>query len=432
MNLIDRIESSLTSESLVLIRLVKTEAERLNLPLYMVGGSVRDLLLGSVIKDFDLTVEGDASRLAESLLHKFGGKVVFHTRFGTATWTLDETTSNRLGIPNFQLANFPPFLDLITARSETYSEPGALPTIKQSTIGDDLRRRDFTINAMAVRLDGDHYGDLVDPLHGQEDLQNKLIRFLHPGSFVDDPTRIFRAIRYAMRYQFNLEPATRKAITETEARSVLSRLSGERIRHEYDLIFEEEKPLLILAAVEDTNLIKVIHPSMENVRAMALSYLKEPTNDFGTFALPDILSLRQTLGWILYLMHLPEAEIDSLASRLAFPALLTRSVRGASALLRNISFYKEWKPSQWTFHLDDIPSLAVYAVWLVTSELPLREYLTNWQNVKPITTGDDLIARGLEPGPKFKEILTRLRAAWLDGEVGTEEEEKDLLGKIIG
>ncbi|NWG05452.1 MAG: CCA tRNA nucleotidyltransferase [Chloroflexi bacterium] len=431
MNLSERIESSLTPESLALIRLVKTEAERLNLPLYIVGGSVRDLLLGSVIKDFDLIVEGDAARLADALLRKFGGKVLFHARFGTATWTLDETTSKRLNIPIFQLAEFPPFIDLISARSETYPEPGALPAIKRSTIDDDLRRRDFTVNAMAVRLDGKYYGDLYDPLGGQKDLENKLIRILHPQSFIDDPTRMFRAVRYAVRYQFELESVTQQAAVDAEARAVLSRLSGERIRHEFDLIFEEEKPLVILVALEDLSLIKVIHPALEKVRAMALSHLKKPADEFGKFALPGILSLRQALGWILYLLHLPQADIDTVARRLAFPALLTDSIRAASSLLADLPSFKDWKPSQWTFHLDELPSLSVYAVWLVTSESPLHDYLTKWQHVKPITTGDDLVARGLEPGPKFKDILARLRAARLDGEVGSDIEEEQLLRRLV-
>ena len=428
MNLSERIESSLTPGSLALIRLVKAEAERLHLPLYIVGGSVRDLLLGSVIKDFDLTVEGDAAQLAEAVLRKYGGKMLFHSRFGTATWTLNETTSRRLNIPNFQLSDFPPFLDLISARSETYSAPGALPTVKKSTIEDDLRRRDFTINAMAIRLDEEFFGELFDSLNGLTDLQNKLIRFLHPKSFVDDPTRMFRAIRYSMRYQFTLEPATRQALFDSEARTVLSQLSGERIRHEFDLIFEEQRAVSMLDEIAKLDLLQSIHPSLLHANSQTLTALtNEPDKEVGEFSIPEMLSFRQTLSWVLYLMPIPESDIASVAERLAFPTLLTDSVRAASSLLNDLPSFKDRKPSQWTFHLDELPSLAVYAVWLVTSESPLRDYLTNWQNIKPFTTGDDLKERGLEPGPKFKEILTRLRAAWLDGELKSENEEKKLL-----
>ena len=148
----DFLERYLEPLHMALLRLVKTEAEHLDLPIYIVGGSVRDLMLGRVIKDFDLVVEGDAKQLAEAILRKFGGKVIFHSRFGTATWTLDDTTFKRLNVPMFDIADLPPFLDFVSARSEIYTEPGALPTVKKSTIEDDLHRRDFSINAMAVRL----------------------------------------------------------------------------------------------------------------------------------------------------------------------------------------------------------------------------------------------------------------------------------------
>src|SRR5512142_387065 len=134
MNLSERLESFLSAEALALIRLIRTEAEHLDLPLYIVGGSVRDLLLGRAINDFDLTVEGDAAQLAEVILRKYAGKVVFHSRFSTATWTLDETTFKRLNVPLLGSSAFPPFLDLISARSESYAQPGALPTVKRSTI----------------------------------------------------------------------------------------------------------------------------------------------------------------------------------------------------------------------------------------------------------------------------------------------------------
>jgi tRNA nucleotidyltransferase (CCA-adding enzyme) len=152
---------------------------------------------------------------------------------------------------------------------------------------------------------------------------------------------------------------------------------------------------------------------------------------FGKFLVPDILTFRQTLGWTLYLIDILPLDLEFVEVRLAFPALLAKTIRGAASLFADLPSFADWKPSQWTFHLDDLPALSVYAVWLVTSEPALQKYLSAWQEIKPFTTGDDLKERSLEPGPKFKEILTRLRAAWLDGEVGTEDEEKDLLEKII-
>jgi tRNA nucleotidyltransferase (CCA-adding enzyme) len=429
MNLSERLDSFLTAESMAVIRLVKTEAERLDLPLYIVGGSVRDLLLGRATKDFDFTVEGDAGRLAESILRKYAGRVVFHTRFGTATWTLDETTFKRLQIPLLGSREFPPFLDLISARKETYPRPGALPTVKRSTIDDDLHRRDFTINAMALRLDGKYYGELHDPLGGQTDLERGLIRVLHDKSFIDDPTRMLRAVRYAGRYDFEIEPGTLGMIDE-EARKVLSRLSGERLRHEFDLLFEERDPSRLFSRLLELGLLEPVHASLAGID-LPLPSLEPPASEYGDFAIPDILSFRQTLGWTALLMPISQAAVDEIAKRLDFPISLARSAQAASFLVSRMPFLENSKPSQWTFMLDELPALSVYAVYLVTEDRALRQYLVKWRNVRTGITGDDLNRRGLVPGPRYAEILNQLRAAWLDGEVKSEEEEKSLLEKII-
>ena len=429
MNLSKQLELFLTPESLTLIRLIRTEAERMDLPLYFVGGSVRDLMLGRAVQDFDLTVEGDASKLAESVLRSFGGRVVFHSRFGTATWTLDETTYKRLDVPLLGASSFPPFLDFISARSETYSKPGALPTVKHAAIDDDLRRRDFSINAMALRLDGRFWGQLHDPLGGQADLQEKHIRILHTRSFVDDPTRMLRAVRYSVRYGFEIEPETLSLINE-ESRAVLASLSGERLRHEIDLMFEESDPSTMLQHLGKWNLLAPIHSSLQGAN-FQLPFLEILSAEFGDFTIPNILTFKRTLGWILWLMQLSEYDVDAISKRLDFPTLLGRAARAASELLGNLPSLVGKSPSQWTFHLEAMPAISVYAVYLVRKEPALREYLINWRKVKSTITGDHLKARGLEPGPRYAEILRQLRAAWLDGEVKNEREEETLLNKLI-
>jgi tRNA nucleotidyltransferase (CCA-adding enzyme) len=429
MNLSRQLELFLTPESLALIRLIRTEAERMDLPLYLVGGSVRDLMLGRAVQDFDLTVEGDAAKLAESVLRSFAGKVIFHSRFGTATWTLDETTFKRLGVPLLGASGFPPFLDFISARSETYLKPGALPTVKHSTIDDDLRRRDFTINAMALRLDGRFWGQLHDPLGGQSDLEKKHVRALHTRSFVDDPTRMLRAVRYSVRYGFEIEPETLNLINE-ESRAVLASLSGERLRHEIDLMFEESDPSTMLQHLGKWNLLAPIHSALQGAN-FQLPFLEILSAEFGDFTIPNILTLKRTLGWIVWLMPLSDYDVDAISKRLDFPTLLARAARAASALLGDIPSLVGKSPSQWTFHLEEMPAISVYAVYLVRKEPALREYLVKWRKVKPSVTGDHLKARGLEPGPRYAEILRQLRAAWLDGDVKNEDEEKTLLNKLI-
>lgn len=429
MNLSKQLELFLTPESLALIRLIRTEAERLDLPLYLVGGSVRDLMLGRAIKDFDLTVEGDAAQLAESVLRKYAGRVIFHARFGTATWTLDETTFKRLDVPMLGASSFPPFLDFISARSETYSQPGSLPTVKRSTIDDDLRRRDFAVNAMAVRLDGRFWGQLHDPLGGQADLENRLIRILHRNSFIDDPTRMLRAVRYAKRYEFDIESET-LGLMNQQAKDVLARLSGERLRHEIDLMYEESDPSSILYRLAELDLLRPIHASLSHAN-FRLPFLEVLSFEFGEFTIPDVMTFKRTLGWVLWLMPLSEFDIDIISKRLDFPAMLAKSARAASSLLKELPSRIASKPSQWTFYLEEMPSISIYAVYLMRKEPALRDYLVSWRNIKPTITGNDLKARGLEPGPRFAEILRQLRAAWLDGGVKSEVEEQILLNKLI-
>lgn len=401
------------------------------MPLYLVGGVVRDILLGRRVNDFDLVVEGNSAEFAEYIVRKFGGKILIHSKFGTATWIPNESTFKRLHVPAFESPSSALTFDLVSARSETYEYPGALPTVKRAKIDDDLRRRDFTINAIALRMDADYFGDLYDPMRGELDLAAGLIRVLHDHSFVDDPTRMFRAVRYAGRYGFEIAPESLH-LMNNEAHDVLSQLSGERVRHEIDLIFEEDDPIPMLERLKALGLLKTVHPALQAANARALSTsLDKPGEELGEFIIPELLSFKQTLGWILYLLNLTEHDVEAVSRRLVFPTLLIRAARGASILYRNSSSFKDWPPSEWTFYLDELPALAVHAVWLVTSHVALKEYLTTWRHIKPYTTGYTLQQRGLPPSPKFREILTRLRAAWLDGDVSTEGEEKILLESLV-
>ena len=402
----------LPSKKQILLSNIADQAATLGMPCYLVGGFVRDLLLGKSVNDLDIVVEGDAIELGVALVKKHNGKLTPHTKFRTAIWHLPSS---------FLLP--PSSLDLITARSETYKKPGSLPTIKPSTINADLHRRDFTINAMAVRLDGDHFGELLDPLGGYNDLKQKLIRVLHPRSFVDDPTRIFRAVRYEQRYAFNLEPATLSLINP-ESLAILEKLSGERIRHELDLIFEEDSSHQIILRAGELGLFKWIHPEIP-------AFNNNYSNFFDMDTKLDVPASRTTMGYMLWLMDLSEVAILSIAERLDFTSDLTHAVWGASQLKKGLPYLVNSQPSIWTFALEKLPLLSIYAVYLILGEKALLDYLSLWRHVKAYTTGDDLKARGLPPGPRFGEILTQLRAAWLDGDVKNHREEEELLNTLL-
>ena len=395
-------------EKQTLLSNIANLAASLGMPCYVVGGFVRDLLLGKPVNDLDVVVEGDAIELGKKLVESYGGKLTPHFKFHTAIWHLPDSDD---------------FVDLITARKETYDRPGALPSVTPSTLADDLSRRDFTLNAMAMRLDGEGFGEIFDPLKGQTDLERGVIRVLHPRSFVDDPTRIFRAIRYEGRYSFQLEPATLEQINP-ESLKVLHYLSGERLRHELDLIFDEDRSAEMMLRVARLGVLEAIHPKIPEFDQDYADYLEMD-------AQLDFPADRRTMGYMLWFMDLSEEDVILLANRLDFTNELTLSVWAAAQLKRSLVHLFGAKPSEWTYAMEKLPPLSIYAVYLVTRENSLLSYLSIWRHVRAHTTGDDLKKRGVLPGPRFGEILLRLRSAWLDGEAVSAQEEDELLERLI-
>jgi tRNA nucleotidyltransferase (CCA-adding enzyme) len=385
----------------------------LRLPLYLVGGVVRDILLEKTVNDFDLVVEGDAIKLARSLASLHGGKMTAHSRFGTAKWFL----------PDGLISQTDPALDFISARSEKYKHPAALPTVRLGSIEDDIRRRDFTINALAIRLDDPYFGELRDDLGGAEDLEKGLVRVLHPRSFLDDPTRMYRAVRYEKRYSFNIADDTLALIPE--ARPLVEKLSPQRIRHELDLILDEPNAVSILARLDELSLLSVIHPALSDFHKAHLANVKSN----------HPLRQDRRARWLLWLMHLSEQDMQLLNKRLHFSADLLKILLSGSSLYANRTALNGLKPSQSVELLEGHALRAVEVLHKVLPDGEVREqlgkYLSEWRHVKSSTTGHDLKKLDIEPGPKYAEILRRLRAAWLDGEVKSEEEEKKMLQDLI-
>jgi len=396
------------SEKLELLSNIAAQAESLGMPCYVVGGFVRDLLLGKPVNDLDVIVEGDAIKLGKKLVKSHGGKLTTHFKFHTAVWHLPNSSD---------------FVDLITARAETYGKPGALPTVTPATIEEDLRRRDFTINAMALRLDGEGFGEILDPLEGQADLERGVIRVLHPKSFSDDPTRIFRAIRYEARYGFSISQETLGLVTD-DVLKVFQSLSGERLRHELDLILDEEESAKMILRLVSLGVLNAIDPKMPEFTLEYEEYLEMDMR-------LDIPASRRMMGYMLWFMDLSEADVILLSNRLDFTNELTLAVWSAAQLNRGLPHLVDMKPSEWTYALEKLPLLSIYAVYLVSRENDLLSYISIWRHVKPHTTGDVLKAKGLLPGPRYGEILTRLRSAWLDGEVTNETQEIELLASLL-
>ncbi len=428
-NLAAHLESALPPARLELIRKIAAVAEDRRIALYLVGGFVRDLLLNRPSLDFDIVVEGDAIALAHALAEKYGGRVTDHARFGTAKWFLKGAS--------FQRSDLPTFLDFISARKEFYTYPSALPTVSRGSIKLDLHRRDFTINTLALRLDGRHYGELHDYWGGFADLRRGVVRVLHSLSFIDDPTRMLRAIRFEQRFDFKLGSRTQELISE--AMPLLAKLSGQRIRHELDLILDEPRAVEIFTRLQALGLLEAISPALapDPQLGMRLSAALDSPLPAALGKLPPIARLdkRRSLGYLAWLLPLSETNLRAVIKRLRLHAALASALIAAHRLWEDFPSLKQIRNSEKTLRLEKIPPLALYAVSLCASEeiqnRTVEQYLTEWRYIHPRTSGEDLKARGLKPSPRYGEILARLRAAWLDGEIKSEEEELQLLEELL-
>jgi tRNA nucleotidyltransferase (CCA-adding enzyme) len=453
-NLASRIRAALPSHRLALLQAIAEEATRQQTALFIVGGFVRDLLLDKPSLDFDLVVEGDAPALARGLAERFGGRVTTHARFGTAKWHLPAEIHIEDQVIRLCDAAQPEepeqapaagsrlvtdcglrTIDLISARTEFYRYPTALPTVERGSIKLDLHRRDFTINTLAIRLDGSHYGDLHDYWGGLNDLRHGLVRVLHSLSFVDDPTRMLRAVRFEQRFDFQIEKRTLELLLE--ARPLLNRVSGDRIRHELNHILAEQRAAQILTRLNELGLLAAIHPQLTwdhwlQSRFEVLS-AKQPDPDWELGEYKG--SLKQDLAYGLWLLRHSEEDAQQICARLKMPVDLTSAVSAACALWRDLPQLAESAPSEVVKRLEDVPALSRFVVYLATSDIHLRKLLqtvtTQWRKITPTVNGNDLKKLGLPPGPAYREILERLRSGWLNGEINSVEEEQALLQELI-
>jgi tRNA nucleotidyltransferase (CCA-adding enzyme) len=438
-NLADKLEAAMPAARLRLLQLVAQVASEQKSAFYIVGGFVRDLILDHPSQDFDLVVEGDAIALASELQARFGGRLTTHARFGTGKWMIGEIQSDlvvSLKLPGRQ-SDLPEFLDLISARTEYYTHPTALPTVERGSIKLDLHRRDFTINTLALRLDGLHYGELHDYWGGMNDLREGLIRVLHSLSFVDDPTRMLRAVRFEQRFNFIIEKRTLELLNE--ARPLLSQVSGDRIRHELDHILDDPGRVSIIGRLWDLGLLRDIHPAFAwNADTIAALEMLQRVAEKPLVGLKLDLqrghNLRR-LAYILLIINLPLDKVQAILKKLRYPSTQSKIVHAAIHLWRDLPRLANAKLSQIASHLDGVPPMAVYAVYLAARDDQLcnnfQAYFDRINSIHPSITGDDLRKAGIPPGPIYRQILGSLRDAWLDGKINTPAQEREILGELI-
>jgi len=406
-NLADKIEKHLPAELVDFMYLAGKAAASRGQNIYLVGGVVRDLLLEQPNLDLDLVVEGDAIELAKQLAETKQAKITTHPHFNTAKLKWDKWSA-----------------DLTTARSETYARPGALPTVKPSYIENDLARRDFTINAMAVHLSPSRYGGLIDICGGRNDLEHKLIRILHDKSFIDDATRIWRGLRYEQRLNFRLEKNTLSLLKRDIP--MLDTISGDRIRYELECILHEKRPEKVLCRAEELGVLSKLHPALKGN-----GWLAEKFEQARQISSPNPPPMGLYLALLAYPLNAEENEqlISRLRLRKSLAHILHDSI-GIKGKLETLAD-PELSPSGIYAILHGYSATAITANSLATDSSITRRHIQLFLNklryVKPALTGNDLKQMGITSGLQIKELLQRLHEARLDGKAASKQDEERLI-----
>ncbi len=417
-NVSSLVKERLKKEQIVLLDSIAKIASIENVSVYVVGGFVRDLLLNIENLDLDLVVEGDGISFSKILSEKFNGSTKSHQEFGTSKLTLQDKSH----------------IDVATARTEYYSHSAALPAIEPSSIKLDLARRDFTVNSMAIKLEKQGVFSLIDIFGGEIDLKNGFIRILHDLSFIDDPCRVFRAIRFEQRFNFRIEDATRDLMLSAIENKSIDQLSGQRVINEIKLILNEYDPQKCVDRMRELCLLQTFAPEIS-------SY------DFNWSVIEKIDSV---LNWLETILSIPEhppkwrvyflglfismkgVVFEKSVKRLHLPIKISNWIRLDRKFFDEAKCHleeeKELKPSQVYDIFSKLSSEAVVLLLAACSSERVSSYAELYFNkycklAKIKLTGDDLVKMGMQPGPTFNSIFKALRDARVNGQVASHDEE---------
>ena len=405
-NVKERIRGTLPKELLTKIERIGEIADRLNVNAYIVGGFVRDLIIGRKNYDVDIVIEGDATEFAKAVGKELGAKVHTFSRFKTATLTFKDGTR----------------IDLASARTEVYRSPGALPEVDTAPLKKDLMRRDFTINTLAVKINKREFGKLIDFFGGLKDIKDKKVRVLHSLSFVEDPTRILRALRFATRYRFTLGRHTERLLKIAVERHLFKTVEGQRIYHELKQILSEENPLRVFINLEKYGVLKELFPKVkwdrkkkdlfERIRKLVIWH---------KFNFEEI----ECNYPIIYLSALflgeEKEEVEKYVRELSLP-------KKEEELLREITFkahrvIKELKRAKTPSEVYKVLKGKPEELLLLTAALKeeVREKVIDFMKrsrwIKLLVGGNDIKELGVKPGAVYKELLEKLKLEVIDGKV---------------
>ena len=399
-----------------LLQTIGRKANELGFQAYAVGGFVRDLILRNVSFDIDIVVEGEGIRLAQALAREKKGELKAHKKFGTATLVFPQGYR----------------LDVATARLEYYDHPAALPRVEHSSIKLDLYRRDFTVNTLAIHLQPDHFGELIDFFGAQKDIKERVIRVLHNLSFVEDPTRIFRALRFEQRIGFQVAKHTQMLMENAVRMELFGRLSGRRLFRELVLCLSEEKSFAVIKRLGDYGLLKFFHPALKIDRIMETLFQRlEKVVAWHNLLFTGEKYERWRVAFLGLVDRLAEKEIQELLTRLSFPEKLRTTLiqnrRASLQVVHRLSHSPAMRRSDLYLLLNSLPTeFLLYAMGKTESEGVKRAislYFAGLKGTKVSLSGKDLRRMGYIPGPIYSEILRALLRARLDQKLHNRQEE---------
>ncbi len=418
-NLNSLITGNLDKDMVMLLRSVGETAEELGYDAFVVGGFVRDLLLHIKNLDIDIVIEGDGIRFAEELARRKGGSVRTHEKFGTATVLLPDDGK----------------IDVATARLEYYEYPAALPTVELSSIKLDLFRRDFTINAMAIHLNPARFGTLVDFFNSQNDLKERRIRVLHNLSFVEDPTRIFRAIRFEQRLDFRITPHTEKLIKNAVRMHLFDRFSGPRFFGELKQILSADNPLPALRRMNEFSLFPFLWPDLRPNCKIDRRFIHLITQAARAISWFRLLYLDTACPfWAVYILAIMSRsrvkELMNFCRRFDLPPktrkMLIRQKTEGERIAREMLRRPFMKASEIYWLLLDLDNVGLLYLMAIARKKYIKKavslFVTSLRDTVPLISGHDLLRLGFTPGPQFRTMINHVLEAQLNGVIQTKED----------
>lgn len=383
-------------------------ADELGINAYLVGGTVRDLLLNIPSLDVDIVVEGDGIDFAHKLTRLLDAEIVEHERFGTVTLLLPSEVK----------------IDIASARKEYYEYPAALPKVETADLKEDLYRRDFTINAMAIRLNLKEWGGFIDFFGGYSDITNKIIRVLHNFSFIEDPTRVLRAVRFENRYGFQMELATKRLAMDQQVLLAIAKLSGARIWSELSALLVQTKPDQSFDRLLELGVLEAIFPSLgydQDLRSLLIQLEKILE------AYPEVIDqIDRPIVFVGCLVHSWSREqVISIGKRFNLSKQAFHKLKKINQInitlsipqLNMISLHKVFQG-----YPDEAVVLWIAAQKELKDAQMVIKYVIQRKKTVSFITGKELIELGIAPGPRLKEVLKVLEGAYLDGLVTNRED----------